>query len=98
MDTPLYGDYVTKISILDASPNPRPVYVTDTIILFSKWLPSTSCLGYQYNALPFQNTQTQGYLVKELHLNCLVGLDPRFSNLHEEKMSRRYSIESFKKR
>ena len=33
-------------------------------------LDPSSCLSYQYNGLLFQNTQTQGNLVKELHLSC----------------------------
>ena len=62
--------YATKISILGVFSNPRSAYVMDTMIPFLKWLFSiqSSCLGYYSIGLHFQNTQTQGNLVKELHL------------------------------
>ena len=65
-----------QVSSLDILWDPRSAYTTNTIILcteyslFSKWLYSvqSSCLGY--NGLCFQNTNTQGNLVKELHPSC----------------------------
>ena len=49
----------------------RSAYVTVTMIPFSEWLFSvrSSCLGYRCIGVPFQNTQTQGNLVKKLHPN-----------------------------
>ena len=71
----LHGDYVRESSVLDVSSDLTSAYVTNAMIFFSVWLYSiqSSCLGYQYYFLPFQNTQTQGNLVKELHLSCYSG-------------------------
>ena len=71
LDTFLYFDNVTKISILDFFSDLRSVYVTDIMIPFSKSLFSTqsSCLCWQCIGLHFENMETQGNLVKELHLS-----------------------------
>ena len=69
--TLLYFDNVTKISILDFFSDPRSVYITDIMIPLSKWLFSTQsfCLCWQCIGLHFENMETQGNLVKELHLS-----------------------------
>ena len=97
--SPICWQYAKKISTLDILSDPRSVYVTDTMILFSKWLFSVQipCLNYHCIVLPFQNTQTQGNLVKVLHLSCYSR--PRFRVL-QTCMRRRseegISFKSFK--
>ena len=70
---------VTKSSVLDLpqilgqSMSPMQ-WSSFSLCLYSI---QNSCLGNQYNGLPFQNIQTQGYLVKEPHLVEAVILNPR---------------------
>ena len=97
---PICWRYATKISISDVLLDPRSAYVTDTMIPFSKWLFSaqSSCLGYQCIGVPFQNTQTQGNLVKELHFICCSSPRFRAFQICMRRRSEGDIFKSFKKR
>ena len=97
---PICWQYATKISILEDFSDPRLAYVTDAMIPFSKWLFSVqiSCLSYKCIGLHFQNTQTYGNLVKELHLSGYSS--PRFSTFQicmRRRSEEDFSFRSFKK-
>ena len=101
LHAPIWWRYATKISILDARSDPRSAYVTDTVILFSKWLfyIQSSGLYYQYIGLPLKTTQTQGNLVKELHLNCCSSPTSRaFQICMRRRSEEDISFKYFKKR
>ena len=99
--TPICWQHATKISILDVLSDPISSYVTDTMIPFSKWLLSiqSSWICYQCIGLHFQNTQTQGNLVKELHLSGYSS--PKFRAFQicmRRRSEEDFSFKSFKKR
>ena len=91
--------YVTKSSILDISLYLRSAYTTNSMILFFKMaiLCRKLCHSYKCNDCHFQNTQTQGNLVKGLHLSCCSS--PRsatFQICARKRSEENFSFKSFK--